>query len=323
MKLIVQPAPHVHSREDKQRLMLDVILALLPALIAGTIVYGLRALIVVLLGALVCAVSSLIFQKVTKQQNARLELSSVVTGMLLGMSLPASVPYWVVLIGGIFAAVVVKGFGGGSHKCLFNPALSARALLMLLFPAALVRFAAPGAALPLFDGVDFVSSATPLHHMQMPALPEVSLLDAFLGNVGGCIGEASALALLLGGIYLVLRKVITLRIPLCYLGTAAVLSLIFFKGESPFLWMAYNLLLGGLMLGAIFMATDYATSPVTPWGQWIFGIGCGVLTVLFRYFGLYPEGVTYAILLMNVLSRTLDRITMPRRFGYGKGGACA
>ncbi|MBQ3109440.1 MAG: RnfABCDGE type electron transport complex subunit D [Clostridia bacterium] len=323
MKLIVQPAPHIHDRTDKQRLMLDVVIALLPALIAGSIVFGLRALIVVLSASLAASLSDFLFQKLTKQPNGRFEFSSCVTGMLLGMSLPASVPYWMAAVGGIFAAVAAKRLAGGSRKSLFNPALSARALLMLLVPAALVRFAAPDVGLPLFGNADFVSSATPLHHMRIPALPEVSLLDAFLGNVGGCIGETSAPALLLGGGYLLVRRVISARIPLGYLGTAAVLSLVFAKDGSQLLWMAYSLLGGGLLLGAFFMATDYATSPVTPRGQWFFGIGCGVLTVLLRNFSLYPEGVTYAILLMNVLSRVLDQCTVPRRFGYGKGGACA
>lgn len=168
--------------------------------------------------------------------------------------------------------------------------------------------------------MDIVSSATPLHHMQMPALPTESLLDVFLGNMGGCIGEVSALALLLGGGYLMLRKVISWRIPAAYLGSMAVLTLIFSKGQDPVLWMLYSLMGGGVLLGAFFMATDYATSPVTPKGQLIYGLGCGVLTVCFRYYGLFPEGVTYAILLMNACAWTLDRITPPKRFGIVKGG---
>ena len=184
---------------------------------------------------------------------------------------------------------------------------------MLAAPKHMVRFL----------NVDGVTEATPLHHMVMPALPEESVLDMFLGNCSGSIGEISALALILGGIYLVCRKVISPRIPVAYLGTVAVLTLVFSKTESPVQWMLYSLFSGGVMLGAIFMATDYATSPVTAKGQLIYGVGCGALTVFFRYFGLFPEGVTYAILLMNALVWIIDRYTAPRRFGVKKGGKTA
>ena len=232
-------------------------------------------------------------------------------------------PYYVAAAGGLFAVVVVKGLCGGLGQNTFNPALGARAFLMLLFPACLTRFPALGSALFLgeLNPADVVTGATPLHHMQMPALPDVSLLDLFLGRAGGCIGEVSALALLLGGGWLVFRRVITLRIPAAYLGTVAVLTLVFSKGDSPILWMAYSLLSGGVLLGALFMATDYATSPVGPLAQIVYGIGCGALTVVFRYTGLFPEGVTYAILLMNAAAWLLDQYLVPRRFGAGKEGA--
>jgi electron transport complex protein RnfD len=183
--------------------------------------------------------------------------------------------------------------------------------MMLVWPASMVRYAALG--------VDGVTAATPLHHMVMPALPEETLLDMFLGNCPGSIGEISALALLIGGAYLVIRKVISVRIPAAYLGTVAVLTLIFFKTDYPVHWMLYSLLSGGVMLGSIFMATDYATSPATASGQIVYGIGCGILTVVFRYFGLFPEGVTYAILIMNAMVWVIDRYTAPRRFGVKKG----
>ena len=182
---------------------------------------------------------------------------------------------------------------------------------MLIWPVSLVRY----------EGLDGVTAATPLHHMVMPALPEESLLDMLLGNMPGTIGEGCALALLAGGAYLVYRKVISLRIPAAYLGTMAVLTLVFHKTDDAFAWMTSSLLCGGVMLGAIFMATDYATSPATAVGQILYGIGCGVLTVLFRYYGLYPEGVTYAILIMNAFVWIIDRYTAPRRFGVQKGGA--
>jgi len=183
---------------------------------------------------------------------------------------------------------------------------------MLLWPASITRYAA--------IGVDGVTASTPLHHMVMPALPEESIMDMFLGICPGSIGELSALALIAGGIYLVARRVISVRIPVAYLGTVAVLTLVFHKTDSAVSWMLYSLFSGGVMLGAIFMATDYATSPVTARGQIIYGIGCGALTVLFRYYGIFPEGVTYAILLMNACVWTIDRYTAPRRFGTGKGG---
>ncbi len=235
----------------------------------------------------------------------------MVTGMLLAMTLPSSVPYWLAAVGSIFAVVVVKLLCGGLGQNVFNPALLARAFMLLIYPVGMVRYAG--------TGVDAVASATPLHHMVMPALPQESVLDMFLGNCPGSIGEISALALLLGGGYLVYRKVISVRIPVAYLGTVAVLTLIFHKTEEPLLWMLYSLFSGGLMLGAIFMATDYTTSPVTARGQILYGIGCGVLTVLFRYFGLFPEGVTYAILIMNGFVWIIDRYTAPRRFGVQGG----
>ena len=231
--------------------------------------------------------------------------------MLLAMTLPATVPYWLVVAGSAFAIIFLKALCGGLGQNVFNPALSARGFMMLVAPKYMVRFLS----------VDGVTEATPLHHMVMPALPEESLLDMFLGNCPGSIGEISAMALLLGGVYLVCRKVISARIPLAYLGTVAVLTLVFAKTESPLQWMLYSLLSGGVMLGAIFMATDYATSPVTARGQIVYGIGCGALTVIFRYFGLFPEGVTYAILLMNAVVWIIDRYTAPRRFGVKKGGA--
>ena len=323
MNLTVSASPHIRGKDTTTRLMLDVVIALLPALIAGVIVQGLRAALV----AAVCVLSALagewLLRLVLRRHNTLPDGSALVTGLLLALTLPASVPYYVAAAGGLFAVVVVKGLCGGLGQNTFNPALGARAFLMLLFPACLTRFPALGSALFLgeLNPADVVTGATPLHHMQMPALPDVSLLDLFLGRAGGCIGEVSALALLLGGGWLVFRRVITLRIPAAYLGTVAVLTLVFSKGDSPILWMAYSLLSGGVLLGALFMATDYATSPVGPLAQIVYGIGCGALTVVFRYTGLFPEGVTYAILLMNAAAWLLDQYLVPRRFGAGKEGA--
>lgn len=323
MNLTVSASPHIRGKDTTARLMLDVVIALLPALAAGMLFQGPRAGLV----AAVCVLSALagewLLRLVLRRHNTLPDGSALVTGLLLALTLPASAPYYVAAAGGLFAVVVVKGLCGGLGQNTFNPALGARAFLMLLFPACLTRFPALGSALFLgeLNPADVVTGATPLHHMQMPALPDVSLLDLFLGRAGGCIGEVSALALLLGGGWLVFRRVITLRIPAAYLGTVAVLTLVFSKGDSPILWMAYSLLSGGVLLGALFMATDYATSPVGPLAQIVYGIGCGALTVVFRYTGIFPEGVTYAILLMNAAAWLLDQYLVPRRFGAGKEGA--
>lgn len=309
MNLTVASSPHIRGDFKTSRLMLDVVVALLPALVVGTWVLGFRALAVTAVSMVSAVGAEWLYCKAAGKQNTLRDCSALVTGMLLALTLPASVPFGIVVLGSVFAIVFAKCMCGGLGQNILNPALAARAFLMLLFPAALTHY----------ETVDGVSSATPLHHMVMPALPENSLMDMFLGRIPGSIGELSALALLLGGVFLVARKVISPKIPLAYLGSVAVLTLIFSKTGNPISWMLYSLLGGGVMLGAIFMATDYATSPVTPMGQTLYGIGCGALTVFFRYFGLFPEGVTYAILLMNLATWAIDRVTAPRRFGVKKG----
>ena len=311
MKLTVASSPHIRGNFRTNRIMLDVVLALLPALAVGLWKFGFRVIPVTTICIGAAIVSEWLYCLGTKSRNTTVDGSAIVTGLLLAMTLPHTVPYWQAALGSAFAIIVVKCLCGGLGQNIFNPALSARAFLLLIYPVGLTRYA----------GADGVTSATPLHHMVKPSLPEESVLDMFLGNCPGSIGEISALALLLGGAYLVYRKVISVRIPAAYLGTVAVLTLVFHKTDAPVEWMLYSLFSGGLMLGAIFMATDYATSPATPVGQVIYGIGCGALTVLFRYFGLFPEGVTYAILIMNALVWFIDRHTAMRRFGTGKGGA--
>ena len=314
MKFEVTSSPHIRGKRNTQQIMLDVVIALLPALLAGTMIFGMRALLVTLVCAAAAVAAEWVCGMILYHRNTVKDLSSVVTGLLLALTLPATVPYWLAAIGSVFAIVVVKGLCGGLGKNVFNPALGARAFMMLFWPVHLVRYIAPGS-------VDGVASATPLHHMVMPALPEERLRQMFMGNIGGTIGEVCTLALLVGGIYLIVKGIISVRIPASYLGTVAVLTLIFSKGDNAVLWKLYSLLGGGVVLGALFMATDYATSPVTPKGQIIYGIGCGVLTVIFRYFGLFPEGVTYAILLMNACAWAIDRYCAPRRFGTKKGEA--
>lgn len=321
MQTIKNASPHIRGPLRTQHIMCDVLIALLPALAAGVWIFGLRALLVTITCAVSAVAGEWLWRVLTRQHQTVMDGSAAVTGILLALTLPASVPYHVAAMGSLFAVIAVKGLCGGLGQNVFNPALAARAFLMLICPVYITRFLEAGAKLSLGVPADAVAAATPLHEMQMLVLPEVHLKDMFLGNIGGCIGEVSALALLIGGLYLVIRKVISPRIPLAYLGSVALLSLVFAHGDAPLMWMLYSLCGGGIMLGAIFMATDYTTSPVTPKGQIIYGIGAGVLTVLFRYKGLFPEGVTYAILLMNGAVWMIEQLTAPRRFGVKKGAA--
>ena len=310
MKLTVASSPHIRGNFRTNRIMADVMLALTPALAVGVVRFGLDALILTLVCMASAVAAEWLYGILTRSRNTTVDGSALVTGMLLAMTLPHTCPIWLAVGGSIFAIVFVKCLCGGLGQNIFNPALAARAAMMVVYPVGLTRYM----------GVDGTTAATPLHHMVMPALPEESVMDMLLGNCPGSIGEISALALLVGGVYLVVRKVISLRIPVSYLLTVAVLTLVFHKTDAPIDWMLYSLFSGGVMLGAIFMATDYATSPATPMGQIVYGIGCGALTVFFRYFGLFPEGVTYAILLMNAFVWFIDRLTPIRRFGTVKGG---
>ena len=305
MRFAMSSSPHIRCSDNTRRIMLDVLIALLPTLLAGTIFFGLRCLLLAAVSIAAAGLAEALWNKLTRRYQTVEDLSAAVTGLLLVLTLPATVPYWMAAVGAVFAVIVVKAAFGGLGQ-----------------NASMTRFVAPGTSIPLdLRSADVVTAATPLHSMVMPALPDVPLSEMFLGSIGGCIGEVSALALLIGGGYLVVRGVIKLRIPVSYLGTMAVLSFAFAPME-PLRWMLYSLLGGGVLLGALFMASDYATSPATPGGQVLYGIGCGVLTVLFRSVGLYPEGVTYAILLMNAASWLLERFTPTRLFGapQRKGG---
>ena len=310
MKLTVASSPHIRGNFRTNRIMADVMIALTPALAVGVSRFGMDALILTLVCMASAVAAEWVYGKLTKSRNTTVDGSALVTGMLLAMTLPHTCPLWLGAAGSVFAIIFVKCLCGGLGQNIFNPALAARAAMMVVYPVGLTRYM----------DIDGVTAATPLHHMVMPALPEETLAQMFLGNCPGSIGEISALALLIGGAYLVYRKVISLRIPVAYLGTLAVLTLVFSKTDAPVMWMLYSLCSGGVMLGAIFMATDYATSPATPMGQIVYGIGCGALPVFFRYFGLFPEGVTYAILLMNAFVWFIDRLTPIRRFGTVKGG---
>ena len=318
-ELTISSSPHVHSPVTTQTIMRDVLIALAPALAGSVYFFGIRALLVTVVSAAACVFFEWLWCRLMKQDNKTYDLSAVVTGVLLAFVCPPTIPYWMIILGDLFAIILVKMLFGGIGKNFVNPALAGRAF-MFSWPVAMstwVKVGFENAASP-FGGADIVTAATPLSFMHQGQLPDVSVLDAFLGNVGGCIGETSALLLLVGFVYLLFRKVLTLRIPLAYIGTVAVLSFLFPQGHDRLQWMAYQLFTGGLMLGAIFMATDYVTSPVTKLGQIVYGIGCGVLTILIRYFGGYNEGVSYAILVMNCCVVLLDRIGRPTKFGAPK-----
>lgn len=321
MKLTVTSSPHIRGNVTTSKIMRDVLIALIPAVLMGVWIYGLRALCIIFVSVLTAMIGEAVWNILNHQKVKVLNGSAAVTGLLLALTLPVSVPYWMAIAGSLFAVIVVKGMCGGLGQNIFNPALGARAFLLFVCPVYVTRYLSIEAKLPIFGTIDAMASATPLHEMQMLKLPETALSDVFIGNIGGCIGEVSTLALLLGGIYLIIRHVIRPHIPVAYLGSLAVLTLVFSHGEDPVMWMLYSLCGGGVMLGAIFMATDYTTSPMTSRGQILYGIGCGVLTVFFRYTGLFPEGVTYAILLMNAIVWILDHKVMPRRFGFKKGEA--
>lgn len=308
-KFIVSSSPHLRSGASTQKIMLDVIIALLPAAVASCIIFGLSALLVIAVCVFSCVVSEYICRKVMKRPNTIGDLSAVVTGILLAFNLPADINLFIAAFGGIVAIVVVKQMFGGIGQNFVNPALTARIVLMSSFPA---NMSGTGWIAPFWYKInpDAITSATPLGLLAEGNAEQIpSYLDMFLGARSGCLGETCALALILGGIYLIARKVISPIIPVCYIGTCAVFSLL--CGRDVLL----DLLAGGLFLGAIFMSTDYTTSPIHYKGKIIFGIGCGLLTMLIRVFGALPEGVSFSIILMNILVPLIERVTRPKPFG--------
>ncbi len=308
-KLVVSASPHFRSKATTQSIMLDVIIAMIPALIASVILFGYRSLVLTLVSVVSCVVFEYLSRKVLKRHNTIGDLSAVVTGMLLAFNLPSTMPYWMVVIGAFTAIVIAKQFFGGIGNNFVNPALIGRIVLMSSYPSQIGNFVAPFA---YKNDVDAVASATPLSQIGTDAdLP--SLLEMFLGVRGGCLGEVCILALVVGFIYLVARKVISPVIPLVYVGTVAVAMLIAGKGDITY--MLYQVMAGGLVLGAVFMATDYTTSPVSFKGKIIYAIGCGIITSLIRIFGALPEGVSFSIIIMNILVPHIEHLTTARPFG--------
>lgn len=311
--------PIVRTPRSTDKIMLDVIIALVPALGVGAYMFGMNVAILLVVNVACCVIFEWAYRKLMKKNASVGDLSAVVTGVLLTCVMPSAAPWWLGIIGSFFAIIVVKQLYGGIGKNFLNPALAARAFLSAAYAAYMTAWAVPSVMRDVV--VDATTMSTPLSYMHTgDALPEYfNFLNMFLGGIPGSIGEVSALALLVGAAYLLIRKVITWRIPVTFIGTVAVLTLVFGKeGYSNVDWMLYNVLSGGLILGACFMATDYSTSPVNLNGQLIFGVGCGAITVLIRYFGSYPEGVSYAILIMNCCTWALDKATRPRQFGMSR-----
>ncbi len=320
-KLTVSASPHVRSNETTTGIMLDVIIALMPALVMSIVYFGLRALVL----TVVCVCSSVIFEalsrKIMKRPNTIGDLSAVVTGIILAFNLPATMPLWMAAIGSLIAIVVVKQMFGGIGQNFVNPAMTARIILMTSFPTAMANWVVP---FTNTWSADAVTSATPMATLAgvhggdissvSDALP--TLTQMLVGNHGGSMGEVCSIALICGGLYLMLRKVISPIIPLTFIGTVAVVML--FAGSFNLEFVAYQLLGGGLMLGAFFMATDYTTSPINKKGKIIFGIGCGLITSVIRLFGSLPEGVSFSIILMNILVPHIENMTTPKPFGSVK-----
>ena len=311
-KLVVSASPHLRSSATTTRIMLDVIIALMPALAASIAIFGPRVLAVTATTVITAVLSEFLARKAMKRHNTIGDLSAVVTGVILAFNLPVDIPLWMAAVGSVVAIVVVKQFFGGIGQNFANPAIAARIILLISFAKAMGSWTAP-----LSWRTDAVSTATPLANItagNMEALP--SLTEMFIGLRGGCLGETCAAALILGGLYLFIRKVISPAIPLSFIGTVAVVMLI--AGKGDFEYVAYQLMGGGLLLGAFFMATDYSTSPINTKGRIIFGIGCGLLTSLIRLFGSLPEGVSFAILIMNLLVPLIEMATTPKPFGTPK-----
>lgn len=311
-QLIISSSPHIRSNEDVAQIMKDVLIALLPATLASIYFFRVGAIVNIVVGILGAVGAEYLCQKGMKRKVTVNDFSAAVTGLLLAMNVPASLPWWITLVGSAFAIIMAKQVFGGLGHNFMNPALVARAALLAAYPSQMTGWV--NTAVSLNVDMDGISAATPLAVIKGgEGVEPASLLNMFIGNTPGTIGETSAVLLILGGCYLIYRKVISPRIPLVYICTVAVLTFIF--SGFDFMMVPYNLFGGGLMLGAFFMATDYSSSPVNPKAQIIYAVGCGLLTSVIRYYGGYPEGVSYSILLMNVAAPLMDKMMKPRVFG--------
>lgn len=320
-KLTVSASPHVRSNETTTGIMLDVIISLMPALVMSIVYFGLRALVLTAVCVCSCVLFEALARKIMKRPNTIGDLSAVVTGIILAFNLPATMPFWMAVIGSLIAIVVVKQMFGGIGQNFVNPAMTSRIILMTSFPTAMAKWVVPFGNTWSADAVTAATPMATLANVQggdVSALSDSlpSLLQMLIGNHGGSMGEVCSIALICGGIYLILRKVISPIIPLCFIGTVAVCML--FAGSFNLEFVAYELLGGGLMLGAFFMATDYSTSPINKKGKIIFGIGCGLITSVIRIFGSLPEGVSFSIILMNILVPHIENLTTPKPFGSTK-----
>lgn len=313
--LIVSYAPHVRSAKSTKQLMADVVIALIPALIAAIIFFGLPALVHTMVCVASCLFFEWIWEKIFKMPSTIGDFSAVITGMLIAFNMPVSAPYWLGIAGSAFAIIVVKMFFGGLGNNFVNPALAGRVFMLICWPVLMTSWTNPAFNLSLTT--DAVSTATPLGVLAEGGEVSFSYLQMFLGNIGGCMGEVSTLAILIGFVYLLVRKVITWRIPVIYVAVVYVFSSL--MGQDG----VYHILSGGLMLGAVFMATDYVTSPMSATGHIIYAIGLGILTVVIRLFGSLPEGVSYSILLMNIVTPLIDTYTKNRIYGKVKSGGKA
>ena len=306
-KLITSASPHIHSGASTRRIMLDVIIALLPAAIASAVIFGMRANVILLTCIVSAVLAEALFNLITRRKQTVGDLSAVVTGLLLGLNLSTNVPVWQCVIGSVFAVVVVKALFGGLGRNFANPAITARVFMLIAFSSV------AGGAMPAV--VELEASATPLEQLANGASQLPSLLDMFIGTYGGAIGETCTAALLLGFIYLLVRKVIRWHIPVVFIGTVFVCYLI---ASGDVEYALYQILGGGLFLGAIFMATDYVTCPITTKGKVVFALGCGLITFIIRYFCAYPEGVSFSILIMNLLVPYIERFTGNKPLGGSK-----
>ncbi len=305
---VVSGTPHVRSKESIQSIMRDVIIALVPASVMGIYYFGLRALMLMVAAIVSAVFFEWLYQKLMKKPITISDLSAVVTGLLLAMNLPAAAPVWVPIVGSAFAIIFAKQLFGGLGQNFINPALAGRAFLLASYPTEMTSWTSSGNF-----GVDAVAVATPLAQLKGGVMPDASFTDVLVGNVGGCLGETCAIALIIGGVYLIAKHVINWKVPVIYIATVFVLTALI--GRKGLRVPTYEIFAGGLMLGAFFMATDYASSPVTSKGQIIFALGCGLLTTLIRIFGGYPEGVSYSILIMNLTVPLIERLTEPTIFG--------